>query len=73
MERVNYWLQFAETKNAAIIAFIVAILAVIHSSKILENPILLIIISVLYVVALGISLLSFYPQYKKDASESNGI
>ena len=37
LERVNYWLQFAEAKNAAVIAFIVAILAVIYSGDVIGN------------------------------------
>ena len=32
LDRVNYWLQFAEAKNAAIIAFVVAALAVFFYS-----------------------------------------
>lgn len=31
LERINSWLQFAEAKNAAMIAFIVAMLAVIYA------------------------------------------
>ena len=29
LDRINYWLQFAEAKNAAVIAFVVAILTAI--------------------------------------------
>ena len=65
LERVNYWLQFAEAKNAAIIAFIVAILAVIFSIE-EQNDIILVIITTIYVAALVIAIISFYPKYKKN-------
>lgn len=73
LERVNYWLQFAETKNAAVIAFIVAILAVIYTSMLINNKALLIIISIVYVVSLILAISSLFPQYKKDVSRADGI
>ena len=73
LERVNYWLQFAEAKNAAVIAYIVAILAVIYACKIIDNNILIIIITCVHVVSLIIAILSLYPKYKKDVNSSDGI
>ena len=59
LDRINYWLQFAEAKNAAVIAFVVAILAVIWTSDYSDNPCMVIIISMLYITSLVISLYSF--------------
>lgn len=72
LERVNYWLQFAEAKNAAVIAFIVAILAVIYSGDVIGNAWFNIILTVIYVISLVASLISFFPQYKKDVNVSAG-
>lgn len=72
LERVNYWLQFAETKNAAVIAFIVAMLAVIYSGDVIENVYFKIILTVIYVISLVASLISFFPKYKKDVNVSAG-
>ena len=72
LDRVNYWLQFAETKNAAAIAFIVAMLAVVYTSNLIDNLVLVILITAVYVVSLIIAILSLYPQYKKDVKSSDG-
>lgn len=70
---VNSWLFFAETKNAAIIAFDVAMLAAIISTDFLKGNI--IIFSTLtagIVLALFVALLSFAPKRGKK-KESNGV
>lgn len=72
LERVNYWLQFAETKNAAAIAFIVAILAVIYSSDVIGNVWFKIVLTIVYVISLIAALISFFPQYRKDVNISVG-
>ena len=64
LDRIGYWLQFAEAKNAAVIAFVVAVLAVIWTSKLSDNICIATIISVFYIIALIISLYSFYPKDK---------
>lgn len=64
LDRVNYWLQFAETKHAALIAFVIAVLAVIHSSDSIMSAEYKITLSVGYAISLGISLFSFLPVYK---------
>lgn len=64
LDRVNYWLQFAETKHAALIAFVIAVLAVIYSSDNIINAEYKIILTIGYTISLGISLLSFLPIYK---------
>lgn len=61
LDSVNYWLQFAETKNAATIAFVSAVLAIIHSSNIINNEVFKIIITIGYIVSLSISLCSYFP------------
>ena len=81
LDRINYWLQFAEAKNAAVIAFVVAILAVIWTSDYSDNTCMVIIISMLYITSLVISLYSFYPQGKninindkmKDCREEDNL
>ncbi|MGP1434028.1 MAG: Pycsar system effector family protein [Catonella sp.] len=64
LERINYWLQFAEAKNAAIIAFAISILVVIWTSKLSDNIYIATIISFFYLISLIISLCSFYPKGK---------
>lgn len=66
LDRVNYWLQFAEAKNAAMIAFVVAMLAVIYGGDVINHLVLKIMITVIYVISLLLSVISFYPKYKKN-------
>jgi len=73
LERVNTWLQFAEAKNAAMIAFVVAMLAVIYDGNILTNEILRIIITIIYILSLFLSVISFYPKYKKNVFLRDGV
>ena len=70
LERVNSWLQFAEAKNAAMIAFIVAMLALIYSF--FDNIVILVILSVVYVIALIISILSMFPKGNLNIDIKNG-
>lgn len=70
LERVNYWLQFAEAKNAAMIAFVVAMLAVIYSF--FSNIIMLVILSLVYVIALIISTLSMFPKGNMNTNIRDG-
>lgn len=70
---VNNWLVFAETKNAAIIAFGVAILAAITSADFFKgNAIMFSIFIAGIVLALLIALLSFAPKRGKN-KESNRV
>lgn len=71
LERVNGWLQFAEAKNAALIAFLIAILAIIFSSDLFDNIVVITILTTLYVIALIISIFSFYPKGNMDANITN--
>lgn len=70
LEKVNYWLQFAEAKNAAMIAFTVAMLAVIYSF--FDNIVVLVILSLVYVIALSILICSMFPLGNMDADTRNG-
>ena len=72
LERMNGWLQFAEAKHAALIAFLVAILAVLYGGDFVSNAIFKMIIAIIYLIALIISIYSFYPKGHMRASESNG-
>lgn len=64
---VNNWLTYAEAKNAALIAFDVAIIASIGSIDIFKNYIILFcLILAGTIVSLGISLLSFVPMIGKE-------
>lgn len=69
LDRVNYWLQFAEAKNAAIIAFVVAALAVFFS---LNNIIIVAIVTPLYIIGLILSVMSLKPKGNMDANEKIG-
>lgn len=71
-ENTNNWLNFAEAKNAAILAFNIALIAAITSTDILENyvTIMYIIIAILTLSSI-VSVLSFVP--KTNNSFSNKI
>lgn len=71
LERINSWLQFAEAKNAAMIAFIVAMLAVIYSF--FTNIVMLVILSIVYVIALIISILSMFPKGNMNVDTKDGV
>lgn len=64
LDIVNYWLQFAETKHAALIAFLIAILAVVYSGNSITNIWYRTILTVGYAISLAISMFSFIPIYK---------
>lgn len=66
LDSINYWLQFAETKNAAMIAFVVAMLAVIYGGEVINHLTLKIVITIIYVISLLLSVISFYPKYEKN-------
>lgn len=72
LDSVNSWLQFAETKNAALTAFVVAMLAVIYGGEVINHLVLKTIITVIYVISLFLSVISFYPKYKKDVWACDG-
>ncbi len=72
LDRINHWLQFAETKHGALIAFLIAILAIVCGGDFINNLVLQTIVAIVYLVALIISLLSFYPRYDKDTSRATG-
>ena len=60
LDRTNYWLSFAEAKNAALIAFNVAIIAFIAEFQ-EDLPIFSTVIMILSVVSTVICLISFIP------------
>ncbi len=72
LERVNFWLQFAEAKHAALIAFILAVLAIIYGGDFIDNFIFETITATFYLAALVISMVSFSPRYDKDVSRKIG-
>lgn len=72
LDRVNYWLQFAETKHAALIAFLIAILAVVYSGNSFTNIWYRTILTVGYAISLTISMFSFTPIYKFDINIKAG-
>ena len=71
LEKVSSWLQFAEAKNAAMIAFIVAMLAVIYSF--FTNIVMLVILSIVYVIALIISILSMFSKEDMKVDIKDGV
>ena len=71
LERVNYWLQFAEAKNAAMIAFVVAILAVL-SSFFEKHLVMLLVVSIVYLCGMIISICSMFPKGNMNVDEKDG-
>lgn len=65
LERVDKWLSFGETKNAAIIAFNIAVLAVDFK---FDFAMLFTLTRVLLVIAILLSLISFFPNLARKAS-----
>ncbi len=72
LDRINHWLQFAEAKHAALIAFLIALLAIVCGGDFINNIILQAIVAIVYLAALIVSMLSFYPRYDKDTSRIAG-
>ena len=72
LENMNYWLQFAETKHAALIAFVIAALAFVFGGDCIENNVLEIILAIIYFIGLVVSLWSFLPR-NPDVSMPDGI
>lgn len=72
LDRVNNWLQFAEAKHAALIAFLVAVLAIIYGGDFIDDLIMKTIVAIMYLIALIISITSFYPRYDKNTWQPSG-
>ena len=68
LERVNYWLSYAETKNAAMIALNVAICAALISMSLSDR--LYVIAMVGLLVSTIILMVSFFPFLANKASKS---
>ena len=64
---VNLWLNFAEAKNAANIAFVVASIAALFNFK--DMNILLYIVCAFFVVSGICSLISFVPRLENKESK----
>lgn len=72
LDRVNAWLQFAEAKHAAAIAFSIAALAVIYEERIELYLSFKILLTVGYVISISISLASFLPIIQIDTESEQG-
>ena len=69
LERSNYWLTFSESKNAALVAFNVAIIAII--GEIANSNMCLLGLSYLFIiVSIFICLTSFVPNLSKESKQS---
>lgn len=66
LERVDKWLNFGEAKNAALVAFNVAVLSV---NMDFGFPLLLTILRILTVLSMTISLMSFWPNMGKKVGD----
>lgn len=66
LERVDKWLDFGEAKNAALVAFNVAVLSV---NMDFGFPLLLTILRIFTVLSMAISLLSFWPNMGKKVGD----
>lgn len=60
LERINYWLSFAEAKNAALLAFNIAVIAFVADFQ-KEHPILSTLVMFVFIAASLICLRSFLP------------
>lgn len=69
LQQTNYWLSFAEAKNAAIIVFNVTLIGLLFDS-LNENHIMFLISSILFVVSCLISLYSFLPNMNSKAKNT---
>ncbi len=67
LQQTNYWLSFAEAKNAAIIVFNVTLIGLLFDSL---NHIMFLISSILFVVSCLISLYSFLPNMNSKAKNT---
>lgn len=70
LDRVNYWLQFAEAKNAAMIAFIVTVLSIFNAS--FNNCYLRMLFYVVFLLALCISIFSILPKSNMNVDKVDG-
>lgn len=68
LERVNYWLSFAEAKNAALIAFNIAVVAFVADFQ-KSFPLISTIIMVCFVLSCIICLISFFPKTENRPKE----
>lgn len=70
-ENTNNWLNFAEAKNAAVLAFNIALIAAITSTDLLKNyvTIMYIIIAIL-TLSIIVSILSFVPKTNNTISDN---
>lgn len=66
LERVDKWLSFGEAKNAALVAFNVAVLSV---NMDFGFPLLLTILRLFTVLSMAISLMSFWPNMGKKVGD----
>ena len=66
LERVDKWLNFGEAKNAALVAFNVAVLSV---NMDFGFPMLLTILRIFIVLSMAISLMSFWPNMGKKVGD----
>lgn len=66
LERIDKWLSFGEAKNAALVAFNVAVLSV---NMDFGFPLLLTMLRVFIVLSMAISLMSFWPNMSKRVSD----
>ena len=72
LDRMNYWLQFAEAKNAAAIAYITAILIIVCTTGVIPSATWLILITAVYAAGIIIALASFFPRYHVDVYNRDG-
>lgn len=70
-ENTNNWLNFAEAKNAALLAFNIAVITAITSSEILVNSskVLVYTVSAILIVSSLMSMISFIPKTNNAVSQ----
>lgn len=60
LERTNYWLSFAEAKNAALLAFNIAVIAFVAEFQ-KDHPVMSTVIMFVFIIASLVCLRSFLP------------
>ena len=71
---INNWLTFAEAKNAAIIAFNIAVISVLFSgTDILGQTLFFYLINIMIIVSTGLALLAFMPDMGNNRKTFGGI
>lgn len=71
LEHTNYWLSFAEAKNAALLAFNIAVIAFVADFQ-KDFPVFSTIVMVAFIISSAVCLWSFLPNVASSAETKTG-